>query len=148
MALKVIEPVKIEDPDEPFLKQAEDIAFEFINLSTKPKEASALAPLKAPVYPRKTAGEPGLLRAAEGEVSQAEPELLLPASLPQLGAEGQQQQQQATTQAQATGGLQEVQQGQQQPPTRLVSVIHVHVSQNHVGCIKIVPKIIINHLHY
>ena len=141
MALKVIEPVKIEDPDEPFLKQAEDIAFEFINLSTKPKEASALAALKAPVYPRKTAGEPGLLRAAEGEVSQAEPELLLPASLPQLGAEGQQQQ--ATAQAQATGGLQEVQQGQHLPPTRLVSVIHVHVSQNHVGCIKIVPKMIL-----
>ena len=125
MALQVIEPVKIEDPDEPFLKQAEDIAFEFINLSTKPKEASALAALKAPVYPRKTAGEPGLLRAAEGEVSQAEPELLLPASLPQLGAaEGQQQQQQqqATTQAQATGGQQQAAGGQHVPPTRLVSV--------------------------
>ena len=136
MALKVVQPVKIEDPDEPFLKQAEDIAFEFINLSTKPEEASALAPLKAPVYPRKTAGEPGLLRAAEGEVSQAEPELLLPASLPQLGAEGQQQQQ-ATPQAQATGGQQAtpaVAGGQQLPSSRLVSGNNKSIGNNIITC--------------
>lgn len=129
MALKLAQPVKIEDPDEPFLKQAEEIAFEFISLRTKTVQLAA--PVKAPIYPKKEAGEPGLLRADEGgEVPQAEPELPLPASLPQLGAEGQQPQQQRQ---QATGqvtGYQEQQQGATvqlsavtggQPSSRVVS---------------------------
>ena len=146
------QPVKIEDLDESFLKQAEDIAFEFINLSTKLKKASALTPLKAPVYPRKTAGEPGLLCAAEDEVSQAEPELLLPASLPRLRSEGHQQQQ-ATTQAQATGehqqaaALQQVAGGQQLPSSRLVSVIHVTSFRLFQSKSCGLPKIIRNHLY-
>ena len=126
MALKLAQPVRIEDPDEPFLKQAEEIAFEFINLRTKSK-TSALTSVKAPIYPKKAAGEPGLLRAEEGEVPQAEPELLLPASLPQLGADGQQRAQRQATQAQATGHQEQqataLQLGGGQPlaPSRVVS---------------------------
>jgi hypothetical protein len=112
--------VKIEDPDEPFLKQADEIAFEFINFRSSSTATSALAPVMVPVYPKKAAGdhEPDLLGAEEGEIPQAEPELLLPAHmyLPQFEAAESQQQQQATPQArairyqrqQATGG---------QPPT-------------------------------
>ena len=130
MAQKLAQPVKIEDPDEPFLKQAEEIAFEFINLRTK-STTSALTSVKAPIYPKKAAGEPDLLRAEEGEVPQAEPELPLPASLPQPGAaESQQRAQQQATQAQATGhqeqqtaGLQltGVAGGQSVAPSRVVS---------------------------
>lgn len=101
--------MKTENSDELLLKQAEEIALKFINLHTSSEATSALITVKIPVYSgsKKAAAkaaaakQPGLLRAAEGEVSQAEPEQLLLASLPQLGAEGQQQ---ATTQAQASGG--------------------------------------------
>ena len=83
--------VRIEDPDEPFLREAGDVAVAFINLSFPESESGSAK--KAPHYPKKTAGEPGLLRSEEGALP--EPESLttpteLPASLPQLG-EGQQQ---------------------------------------------------------
>ena len=76
-------PVRIEDPDEPFLREAEDVAVAFINLALPDRESSTK---KAPVYPKKTAGEPGLLRAEEGEGPQADqpPTELVPASLPLL----------------------------------------------------------------
>ena len=88
-------PIRIEDPDEPFLREAEDIAVAFINLALPDSESS---PKKAPVHPKKTAGEPGLLRAEEGEGPQADQpptssQSELPASLPVLGvapAQGQQ----------------------------------------------------------
>ena len=101
MAQKLAQPVRIEDPDEPFLKQAGEIAFEFINLRTQSTTSALLSAKKAPHFPKKTAGEPGLLRAEESEPEASQAELeLLPASLPQLGAQGGQQQ---TTQAQTMG---------------------------------------------
>ena len=111
-------PVKIEDPDEPFLRQAGEIAFEFISLRT-----SSTTPLssvkKAPHYPKKPAGEPGLLRSEEGALSESESPTTpteLPASLPQLG-EGQQ-----PRQTQAQGGLlPTAAAGQQVPTSRVVS---------------------------
>ena len=90
--------VRIEDPDEPFLKEAEDVAFEFISLRL-PELGTTV---KAPHFPKKTAGEPGLLSAEESEVPQAEPLTTtteLPASLPQLG-EGER----AASRAAAAGG--------------------------------------------
>lgn len=79
--------VQVEDLDEPFLKQAEEVAIEFISLFSSDAEREALASStkKAPYPPGRKQGEPELLRADEGQISHPE----LPASLPQLG-EGQQ----------------------------------------------------------
>ena len=92
-ALSSRPPVRIEDPDEPFLREAGDVAVAFINLTLPDSESSTK---KAPHYPKKTAGEPGLLRAPQGEGPQADqpptaPQSeLVPDSLPLLGAEDQQ----------------------------------------------------------
>lgn len=110
---------RIEDPDEPFLKEAEDIAIEFIALNL-PREESKSPLKRAPHYPKKTEGEPELLRSEEGEPPQTEPTATeLPASLPRLG-EGQQR---SSGQLQASGQVQ----GEQSeappgaiPPSRLV----------------------------
>ena len=75
--------VKVEDLDEPFLKQAEEVAIEFISLfsSDAEPEVFASSTKKAPYPSGKKQGEPELLRADEGQISHPE----LPASLPQLG---------------------------------------------------------------
>ena len=75
--------VKVEDLDEPFLKQAEEVAIEFINLFSFDAEPEG-STKKAPYPPGRKQGEPELLSADEGQISHPE----LPASLPQLG-EGQ-----------------------------------------------------------
>lgn len=56
MAVIPVQPVRIEDPDEPFLKQAGEVALEFINLRTQNTLSSAK---KAPHYPKKAAGAQG-----------------------------------------------------------------------------------------
>ena len=131
MALQQAQPIRIEDPDEPFLKQAGEIAFEFISLRTQSTTSALSSAKKAPHYPKKEAGEPGLLRAEESEPEASPADLeLLPASLPQLGTQGGQQQQQTTQQAQTTGhqgqaaGLQlaTVAGGQQVGSSRAVSI--------------------------
>ena len=70
-------PVKIKDPDERFLKQAEEVAFDFISLRL---ESEQEVTKEAPYPPGKKEDEPELLRADEGQILQAEP-----ASLPLLG---------------------------------------------------------------
>ena len=79
-------PVKVEDLDEAFVKQAEEVAIEFIGLFSSDAELEVFASSskKAPYPPGRKQGEPELLRADEGQISHPE----LPASLPQLG-EGQ-----------------------------------------------------------
>ena len=83
-------PVRIGDPNEQYLKEVGEIALEFINLRSADESRRGSTGKKAPYQQGKKAeGEPGLLRADEGGISEStEPTASeLPASLPQLGGD-------------------------------------------------------------
>ena len=117
--LPVPTPVRIEDPNEKYLKEVGEIALEFINLRSADESRRGSTGKKAPYQVgKKPEGEPGLLRAEEGEFPQSEPTTSeLPASLPQLGGD----QLQSPRQGQAAGQdeLSSAAAGPPPPPSRV-----------------------------
>ena len=112
MAAQLVRPqaaVKIEEPLEPFLQEAGDIAFEFLSLRLQPTDAAVGT--KAPHPAVKDAkGEPGLLRADDEFPESAEPTPSeLPDSLPMIGDGGRRQ---------AQGGVSASSSGPPPPPTQ------------------------------